>query len=169
MEPHSSVPGRFHPGLRLFALPEKQLAENQARRELKVEELWPHKEWLVLKFAGIDSISEAESLRGCELQVPASERADLEAGWLYISDLVDCVVYDGEREIGRVADVQFGAGEAPLLLVKTGEREHMIPFAQALLKKVDVPGKRIEMVLPEGMLEVNVALTADEKERQKRR
>ena len=73
VELHSDVPDRFKVGLRLFALP-----ADKNRRELRIEELWPHKGSLVLKFAGVDSISDAESLIGCELQVPRSERALLE-------------------------------------------------------------------------------------------
>lgn len=169
VELHSDVPERFHAGLKLFALAEKQSAEDSVRRELQIEQLWPHKQWLIVKFAGVDSISEAEELRGCELQVPATERAELETGWNYISDLAGCVVYDAANKVGEVTDVQFGAGEAPLLLVKAGDKEYMIPYAQSYLRKVDVAGKRIEMALPEGMLEVNVPLTTEEKERQKRR
>ena len=75
VELHSDVPDRFRIGLRLFAL-----AQDGNRRELQLEELWPHKGDLVLKFAGIDSISDAETLIGCELQVPSSERARLESG-----------------------------------------------------------------------------------------
>ena len=77
--------------------------ETAPRRELKIEELWPHKGYLVLKFEGVDSISEAETLIGCELQVPAAERSKLEPGWAYVSDLVGCAVFDGDREIGLVA------------------------------------------------------------------
>jgi len=80
--------------------------------------------------------------------------------------LTGCTVFDGQREIGKVADVQFGAGEAPLLVVK-GAKEYEIPFAEAYLKSVDVVEKRIRMQLPEGMLDVNAPLTAEEKERQK--
>ena len=105
--------------MRLWALSKDG---NGPRRELKIEELWPHKGYLVLKFEGIDSISEAEALLGSELQVPANERAQLEPGWAYISDLVGCSVLDGDREIGSVADVQFGAGEAPLLIVTRDRR-----------------------------------------------
>ena len=64
-ELHSDIPDRFHQGMRLWALP-----DDGSRRELEVEEFWPHKSYLVLKFAGVDSISEAETLIGCELQVP---------------------------------------------------------------------------------------------------
>ena len=43
---------------RLFAL-----ADDGSRRELHVEDHWPHKGWMVLKFAGIDSIDDAEKLQ----------------------------------------------------------------------------------------------------------
>jgi 16S rRNA processing protein RimM len=75
VEVHSDVPDRFVEGMRLFAL-----AQDGSRRELTVEDLWPHKGLLVLKLAGIDSISDAETLLRCELQVPAEERATLEPG-----------------------------------------------------------------------------------------
>ena len=114
-EMHSDVPGRFAAGMKLFALPKMQ--RRVARRELEVEDLWPHKGLVVLKFRGVDSMYDAELLIGSELQVPSAERADLEAGWNYVSDLIGCAVLDHAREIGRIEDVQFGAGEAPLLMV----------------------------------------------------
>ena len=161
---HSDVPERFQQGMRLWELPKER---DGPRRELKIEERWPHKGYLVLKFEGVDSISEAEALIGSELQVPARERSRLEPGWAYVSDLVGCVVLDGHHEIGSVADVQFGAGEAPLLIVKAGSKEYEIPYAEAYLKRTDLEHKKICMILPEGMLELNAPLTAEEKEQQK--
>jgi 16S rRNA processing protein RimM len=160
-ELHSDVPDRFRVGLRLSAL-----AQDESRRELQVEELWPHKGHLVLKFAGVDSISDAEALVGCELQVPRSERAQLDPGWNYISDLIGCVVFDAGREIGKIEDVQFGTGEAPLLIVVAGNKRCEIPYAEAYLKSVDLEHKQIHMLLPEGMLELNAPLTAEEKQQQ---
>jgi 16S rRNA processing protein RimM len=147
--------------MRLFAF-----AEDGKRRELKLEKFWPHKEWLVLKFAGVDSMSEAETLIGNEVQVPASERAQLELGWTYISELVGCTVFDGGRQVGELKAVEFGAGEAPLLLVKSGVYSYEIPFAEAYLKGVDLKHKRIDMALPEGLLEINAPLTPEEKQQQ---
>jgi len=165
VELHSDIPNRFRVGLRLFAL-----AEDNSRRELQVEESWPHKGDLVLKFAGVDSISDAETLIGCELQLPGSERARLEPGWNYISDLIGCAIFDAGREIGKIEDVQFGAGEAPLLIVATGSQKGSkrceIPYAEAYIKSVDLEHKQIHMLLPEGMLELNAPLTAEEKQQQ---
>jgi 16S rRNA processing protein RimM len=164
VEVHSDVPDRLHAGLRVLAL-----AEDNLRRELKIEDAWPHKDWLVLKFAGIDSISDAELLVGSELQVPLSERAELEPGAAYVSDLVGCTLFDRRREVGIVRDVRFGAGEAPLLVVGAGKNELEIPYAQEFLVRVDLEHKRIEMNLPEGLLEVNAPLTDEEKKKQQER
>jgi 16S rRNA processing protein RimM len=165
-EIYTSVPDRFSVGMKLLALPPEPDAN---RRELEVEGFWPHKEWLVLKFAAVDSMSDAETLIGCELQVPRSQRSELEAGWSYISDLKGCVVFDGSREIGRIEDVQFGAGEAPLLIVRDiAKRLVEIPFAEAFLDRVDLEHEQVLMSLPEGLLEVNAPLTEEEKRQQAR-
>ncbi len=81
--------------------------------------------------------------------------------------LWDVVVLDGDHEIGLVRDVQFGAGEAPLLIVKSGSKEYEVPYAEAYLKSTDLEHKKISMSLPDGMLELNAPLTAEEKEQQK--
>ena len=160
----SDIPDRFSIGMRLMVLPREQQTE---RHQLEVEELWPHKGLLVLKFKGVDSISAAQTLVGCELQVPRSQRSELQTGWNYVSDLEGCTVLDDGREIGRIEDVQFGAGEAPLLIVKDASARLVeVPFAQAYLDRVDVERKQVLMKLPEGLLEVNAPLSAEEKREQ---
>ncbi len=166
VELHTDVPDRFRQEMGLWAL-----AKNGRRREVTVENLWPHKSFLVLKFLGIETISDAEPLIGAELQLPRSERAKLEPGWTYLSDLIGCTVFDGQREIGEIEDVQFGAGEAALLVVRSKEQEqaaklpYEIPFAEAYLEKLDLERKQVRMKLPAGLLEVNAPLAKEEKER----
>ena len=77
-----------------------------------------------------------------------------------------CCAALGLVAIGAVSDVQFGAGEAPLLVVK-GEREYLVPYAEEFLKRTDFERRRIEMELPEGLLEAQAPLSAEEKQRQK--
>lgn len=156
----SDVPDRFAVGMKLLSLP----PEREHRRELEIEGLWPHKGLLVLKFAGIDSISEADLLAGCELQLPCSQRAELEPGAYYVSDLMGCTMVDHGREIGIIEDVQFGAGEAPLLVVRdTAGKLLEIPFAEAYLDAVDLGHKQLRMNLPENLLDVNAPVTPEEK------
>src|SRR5450755_5110300 len=160
VESHTDAPDRFRENMRLWAL-----TKDGQRREVTVEDLWPHKNFLVLKFQAVETINDAEPLVGAELQLPRSERARLEPGWTYLSDLIGCTVFDGEREIGEIEDVQFGAGEAPLLVVKSGAKlPYEIPFAEAYLEKLDLERKQIRMKLPDGLLEVNAPLASEEKE-----
>lgn len=163
-EVHTDVPDRFAQGMKLSALSKA----GDSRREVEIEDLWPHKGLLVFKFVGIDSISEAVPLIGSELQVPQSERAALDEGWNYVSDLVGCAVFDSGREIGRIEEVQFGAGEAPLLVVTdAGGKKYDVPFAEAFLEGVELAQKRVRMNLPDGMLDINAPLTPEEKKQQR--
>src|SRR5580765_2434138 len=135
------------------------------RRKLDLDEHWFHKGMVVLKFAGVDSISDAETLVGSEIQIPRSERAALGSDEFYVSDLAGCTVTDSGREIGRIKDVQFGSGEAPLLVIQ-GEKEYLVPFAAAFIEKIALEQKRLEMKLPEGLLELDAPLNQEEKQRQ---
>jgi 16S rRNA processing protein RimM len=120
---------------------------------------------VVLQFAGIDTISAAETIAGLDVLVPLEDRLVLQDESVYISELIGCTVYDGPKQIGVVEDVQFAMtadggrrldDAAPLLTVKSaGGDEILVPFAKAFLVRVDTEAKRIEMELPEGLIEIN--------------
>jgi 16S rRNA processing protein RimM len=73
--------------------------------------------------------------------------------------MVGCEVFDTSsgiaKSIGNISDVQFDAGDAPLLTVMQGTKEQMVPFAEDYIVRVDTAAKRIEMKLPEGLLELD--------------
>jgi 16S rRNA processing protein RimM len=160
----TDFPERFSTRRRLFALSNA----GTQRRELDLEDHWFHKEMVVLKFAGVDSINDAETLVGCEIQLPRSQRAELGADEFYVSDLAGCMVTDSGREIGRIKDVQFASGEAPLLVLE-GARELLVPFAAAYIEKIDLEHRQVSMKLPEGMLELDAPLNREERERQQKK
>ena len=172
----TDFPDRFATRKQLFALSNAaghrgarlSSAGQTERRELQLEDHWFHKGMVVLKFAGVDSISDAEALVGCEIQIPLSDRAELGADEFYVSDLVGCTVTDSGREIGQIKDVQFGSGEAPLLVVQ-GKKEQLIPFAAAYIEKVDLKQRQVRMKLPPGLLELDEPLSREEKQRQQKK
>ena len=166
----TDFPELFETRRKLFALGETGKGDQGGaaqpnRRKLELDEHWFHKGMVVLKFAGVDSISDAETLVGSEIQIPRSERAALGNDEFYVSDLIGCTVSDSSREIGRIKDVQFGSGEAPLLVIE-GEKEYLVPFAAAYIEKIALEQKRLEMKLPAGMLELDAPLSQEEKQRQ---
>ncbi|MGA3299247.1 MAG: PRC-barrel domain-containing protein, partial [Candidatus Acidiferrales bacterium] len=88
-------------------------------------------------------------------------------GSYYISDLVGCeVVENTGAKVGVVRDVEINGENVlgtPLLVValddaRVGtakENEILIPLAQDICVKVDLVARRIEAILPEGLLDVN--------------
>jgi len=113
----------------------------------------------IFHFEGSDSITAAEKLVGLEVQIPLSERMALPPSSYYISDLIGCEVCErGGAALGRVRDVQF-AGEdvagTPLLVVDSPRGELLIPLAQEICVRVDTAARRIEVVLPEGLADLN--------------
>jgi 16S rRNA processing protein RimM len=142
---------RFLPAGRFFL--ENQQGE---RREALLEEVWKQRDRWVLKFAGVDSISAAEELRGWKVRIPEEELGPPPEGEHYLADLVGCRVLDAEsgREIGIVEEVLEPGGS--LLLDVRGERgEVLIPFVDEICREVSEEKREIRVRLPEGLEELN--------------
>ena len=124
--------------------------------DLKLESSRPHKGRIVLKFAGYDSIDQAEDLRDAQVMITRDQLVRLPEDVYYDFELIGCDVLTARGdEVGRVTDVRhFGA--APLLAVrdKKDEREHLIPLALSICVEIDVAHKRIVVNPPEGLLEL---------------
>jgi len=120
---------------------------------------WLHKGGIVLHFAGVDSIGAAENLKGMTVAIPRAERAPLAESEVYISDLIGCLLVDvagaAPVEVGAIDDVDRTAGPTPLLVVRGGHGEVLVPFAKSYLRKLDLAAQRVEMALPEGLIDLN--------------
>jgi 16S rRNA processing protein RimM len=132
----------------------------------------------VFHFTGVDSINDAEKYRGLEILLLFEQRVTLPAGQYFVADLVGCAVFEVKEKVpavasspcamesvpqflGNVQDVQFpGEGEGmrgtPVLEVETAQGELLIPLAEDICKRIDTAGRRIEVVLPEGLRELNL-------------
>ena len=119
-------------------------------RPLTVEEVWWHGDKPIFKFAGIDSMTDAEPLAGQEVTIDPAERIKLAEGEYYFSDLVGCELFENGESLG-VVDSYLETG-GPLLL-EAGKL--MIPFVPEICHTVDVDKKRIDVTLPEGLRDLN--------------
>ncbi|MGA7316089.1 MAG: ribosome maturation factor RimM [Silvibacterium sp.] len=157
----TDFPERFAERKRLFLVMSE--ASSTPAREVTLEYHWLHKGRIVLKFSSVDSINDAEPFRDLLVAIPGSERSPLTDGSIYISDLIGCEVVDvvASTDVGKVTDVDRESG---LLLVQsTGGDQILIPFAKAYLVQIDLEGKRIEMRLPGGLLDINAPITEEER------
>ena len=131
---------------------------------------------IVLTIEAVESISQAETLTGLDVIVPAEGRLEAGEDASYISDLIGCTVYDVPRGpskpeapedifIGTVADVHFPTtpdgtrrleDSAPLLSVLSPEGgEILIPYVKVYLVSQDLRARRILMSLPPGLVDLN--------------
>ena len=113
----------------------------------------------IVGFDGFDSINAAETLRGCELRVPASELPILDAGQFWHSDLVGCQVLttagDAVGEVIRIDDSATALLVVAPVHSRTGASEILIPLVESICKSVDVVGKMIVIEPIPGLLEIN--------------
>jgi 16S rRNA processing protein RimM len=114
----------------------------------------------IFHFAASDSVDDARKLVGLEVQVPLADRVKLPAGSYYISDLVGCAVREKHGgDVGLVRDVEIHGdviSGTPNLVVDTARGELLIPLAQEICVNVDLAARQIEVVLPEGLRELNL-------------
>lgn len=165
----TDFPERFDDQRRVFLATSGFNGRQAEARSAEVVGFWlpvgKNKGRVVLQFAGVDTISAAETIAGMDVLVPREERLPLEDEAVYISELIGCTLYDGSKLVGVVEDVQFAMtadggrrldDAAPLLAVMSPDGDEiLVPFAKTFLVGLDTDAKRIEMALPEGLIEVN--------------
>jgi 16S rRNA processing protein RimM len=147
-------------------------------RRIHVKSFWisqNHRGQGVFHFEGCSSISDAEKFRGLDVLLPFEQRVTLPAGKYFVSDLIGCSVFESPTEppavsssshsfatasslLGVVRDVQL-TGEnisgTPLLAVDTRQGELLIPLAEDICTHIDIIARRIDVVLPEGLQDLN--------------
>ncbi len=151
---------------------------NDEPRRMALKSCWlsqNHRGQAVFHFEGVESISEAEKFRGLEVLLPFEERVTLPVGQYFVADLIGCSVFESPAarpmvtsspcslaeapsHLGTVRDVQFPGEEffgTPLLEVETSQGEILIPLAVDICTKIDTAARRIDVVLPDGLRDLN--------------
>jgi 16S rRNA processing protein RimM len=147
-------------------------------RQVALKNCWlsqNHRGQAVFHFQGVNSISEAEKYRGMEILLPFEQRVTIPAGQYFVSDLIGCSVFEnsvatpvvasspcslGEAPslLGTVRDVQIPGEDfpgTPLLEVETSQGDLLIPLAVDICTRIDTVARRIDVVLPEGLRDLN--------------
>ncbi|HMT08099.1 MAG TPA: ribosome maturation factor RimM [Pyrinomonadaceae bacterium] len=118
----------------------------------KLEKSWFQSGRVVLKFDGIDRVEDAEKFRNADICVNESEAVELESDEYFDWQLEGCSVETVEGETIGVVTSLMRTGATEILVVK-GEKEYLIPFAEAICTRVDIENTQIVIDPPEGLLE----------------
>ncbi len=124
--------------------------------ESRLQRYWFHRDHVILKFEGCETIETASQFRGWWVKVARQEAIPREEDEYFLFELIGCEVWtESGQPVGRVRDV-METGDVPLLVVGGEEGgEVLIPFARAICPTVDVSAKRIIVSPPEGLLDLN--------------
>lgn len=122
-------------------------------KEFNIQKVWYHKQMVMIKLEGIDSIEEAEKYRNFFIKILRAQEEELPENVYFIQDLIDCTVITDEGEIlGIIQDV-FPTGSNDVYVVKTDDsKEILLPAIQDVIKDVDIPNKKVLVHLLKGLI-----------------
>ena len=146
----TDFPERFESVTRLLGV-----APGGERKEIELEDYWYQNDRLILKFRNYDSVESANALIGFEFGLPEEEQVQLPADEFYEWQLAGCAVENAQGSvIGKVRDVMRTGGVQLLVVDDGAQHEHLIPMVGDIVLNVDIPGKKILIDPPEGLLDL---------------
>jgi len=120
---------------------------------LEIEEVKYHKNQVLLKFKGVETVEQAEMLRNAILEIDRQDAIPLEEGEYFIADLLESEVYTDEgKKLGILEDI-YNTGSNDIYVVKNElGKSILLPRIKEVFKEIDVENKKIIVHLIEGLI-----------------
>ncbi len=134
----------------LYNLLDLEVFYDKDAKALKVESSKVHKNVVIIKFSGVNSMNDAEKMKGKTLY---TEKTPLPEGRYYIKDLIGLEAFEGEEKLGELTDV-FNTGANDIYEIKTPEGKRIyLPVIDGVIGDVDLEKKTISVTIPAGLLD----------------
>ncbi|WP_334136886.1 ribosome maturation factor RimM [Muricomes intestini] len=119
---------------------------------LEIENVKFFKQFVILKFKGIDNINDIEKYKGKSLFVDRENAVKLEKDEYYIADLIGMQVFTEEGRLGVLKDV-LETGVNEVYVVDSDKYgEVLIPAIQQCILDVNVQEQTMKVYLLEGLI-----------------
>lgn len=110
-----------------------------------------HKNFDIVKFKGLYHINDVEKYKDYSLKVAEENLSDLAEDEFYYHEIIGLDVYENDVLIGQVKEIlQPGANDV-WVVKRQGKRDLLLPYIPPVVLQVDVPNKRIDVELLEGL------------------
>jgi 16S rRNA processing protein RimM len=120
-------------------------------RTLTVERARDHKARKVVKFKNVETVEDAEALRGWSVWLTREQIGPLDEDRWFVADIVGLDVYTDEEEyLGKLAEVMHMPAN-DVYVVRNGEKEILLPVIDDVIRSVDVDSGRMVIHLMEGL------------------
>lgn len=129
------------------------LDTGKEKRLLEVESARFFKQFVILKFKGIDNINDVEGYRRCPLLVERADAVPLGTDEYFIADMIGLAVEEEDgTPFGRLTDV-ITTGANDVYVVESPEHgEVLIPAIKECIREVSVPEGRMKIRLMDGLI-----------------
>lgn len=130
-------------------------------RQSSLEKIWIErvkffKKFVIIKFKTVDDMNKAETLRDLYLKVDREHAVKLPEDTFFIADIIGCEVFEGDKKLGMVEDVLQTGSNDVYVVKRENKKDILIPALKSVVRKVSISDKKIEVVLPEGLVEDEV-------------
>lgn len=120
--------------------------------QLKLESAKQHKKFVLLKFAGFDSMNDAERLRNKLIKIRHEDVVKLPEGQYYIFDIIGLNVFTEDGELlGIITDVLQPGSNDVYVIELQDKSELLIPAIKEVVKKIEIANKQMIVKLQEEM------------------
>jgi 16S rRNA processing protein RimM len=144
--PLTDDPGRFGQIQRVFL---QSAAAGLV--ELKLQSYRLFKEFVLLKFEGIDDLTAATNLGRGLILIPRDERPKLPAGRFYLDEIIGLDVFTVTDELLGQVDQVIQTGANDVYSVRLQSRQILVPAIKSVIRQIDLAAGRIIVALPEGL------------------
>jgi 16S rRNA processing protein RimM len=111
-----------------------------------------HSKCVLLKLAGVDDRTQAETLRGLWVWIAPEQAAPLDEGEIYLHDMLDLVVVTDEGEtLGAIVQI-IETGASPVYVVRGLRGELLLPDTDEVILDVDLDAGQVTVHLIEGLV-----------------
>lgn len=136
---------------RFYDLDYVYIFEETGKASLNIESVRFIKNLVIVKFKEINDRNEAEKLKGKLIKITRDNAVKLDDDEYFIKDLLNMKVYtDDQKELGILKDV-LKTGANDVYVVKTDDRDILIPAIKDVIKKVDIKERKMTVHLLEGL------------------
>lgn len=146
--PTTDDAGRFRDLKKVF------LDTGRKKLPLEIQGVKFFKQFVIVKFKGLDTINEVERFRRCPLLVPREDAVPLEEDEYYIADMIGMQVEteDG-KAFGILKDVMETGANDVYVIDSISHGEVLVPAIKECIRKVDVAEGKMIVHLMDGLVQ----------------
>ena len=109
---------------------------------------------LRVKFEDVSAESDAEAILKSDVYLPLDLLPKLSGNKFYYHEVIGFILEDiNFGEVGTIVGINDSTAQ-PLFVIKSGDKEILIPMIDDFIKKVDRKNKTITVETPEGLIEM---------------